>query len=80
MKYFILRDKNTKQYLCRVEVEEQDCSILNHTFESYIASECYGDYKVYTMTKEQFDKGKITPIHTLSTIGEFVNKLGYYPY
>jgi len=80
MKYFILKDKKTEQYLCRVEVEERDCTILNHTFENYIASECYGEYKVYKMTKELFDKGKITPIHTLRTIEEFVNKLGYHPY
>lgn len=80
MKYFILWDEKQKKYFCRVQVEDHECSVLNDNYDTYIRSQCYGEYKVYTMTKEQFDKGKITPIHTLQTIGKFVMSLGYYPY
>jgi hypothetical protein len=33
------------------------------------------------MTKEEFEKGTLTPVHTLETLPDFImTKVGYYPY
>jgi hypothetical protein len=64
-----------------VKVEDRQATILDDTFESFVSSGCYGSYKAMRMTKEQFDAGKLTPVHTLETLSDFImNEVGYYPY
>jgi len=80
MAYFLIQDKKTKDYLARVKVQKFEMKLTNEIFETWIASECYGSYKIYSMTESQFNKGRITPVHTLTTIGKYMMSLGYYPY
>lgn len=90
MKYFILKHtdpdhmcKNDPHppWICRVQVEDKDATILNETFESFVMSGCYGSYKAMRMTKEDFERGTLTPIHTLATLPKFImDEVGYYPY
>lgn len=87
MKYYILKhtapsmiSKFDTPWICRVMVEDCDANILNEVFESYVSSGCYRSYKVMSMTKDQFDKGTVTQVHTLETLPKYINAIGYYPY
>lgn len=89
MKYFILKHTNSERakgspyppWICRVMVEDHRATIIDDTFDSFVSSGCYGSYKAMRMTKEQFEAGKLTPVHTLETLPDFImNKAGYYPY
>jgi hypothetical protein len=90
MKYFILKHTNKKRvteatehppWICRVIVDDNQATILNESFEGFISSGCYGSYKALRMTKEEFEKGTLTPVHTLETLPDFImTKVGYYPY
>jgi hypothetical protein len=90
MKYYILKHKNDRTfkfkngetpYFCRVEVPDVDANVFNSTFDDFLATGCYGSYKVLEMTKEQFEKGTVTPIVKLSDLPQhIICVVGYTPY
>ena len=90
MRYFILKhtdperikkEKEHPPWICRVEVPDHQANVLDDTFETFVSSGCYGRYKAYKMSKDDFDKGTLTPVHTLETLPKFImDEVGYHPY